>query len=82
MNPFTEGEAVRCISDYFPKVKEVGNGKIEGKKPKINDVYIIAEILGDYLRFEVLDTDSNNWWHYNRFERAGIQEWIKHININ
>lgn len=68
-NNYKEGQKVVCISQNFSLIKEFGGtGKEAEKIPKINEVLIIDEILGDFLRFEKYDTDESfNWWKFDRF---------------
>lgn len=70
-NPFVEGDRVICISDRFPIIpKYSGDSTIETeRKPTIGDVLIIDEILGDFVRFDQYDSDSFNWWYWDRFAR-------------
>jgi hypothetical protein len=66
---FYEGQKVVCVSQDFPLIKKYGGtGKEAQSTPKKNEILIINEILGDFLRFDKYDTeDSNNWWFYNHF---------------
>lgn len=68
-----EGTKVICISENFPLWKttkedktEIGSHPIN--HPKKDEVLIVDEVLGDFLRFEAYDTvDEYKWWHKNRF---------------
>jgi len=70
-NPFTEGEKVVCISNDFPIMKQYGGTENAApSQPKINEVLVVDEILGDYLNFNKYDSEeSYNWWHYSRFKK-------------
>lgn len=64
-----EGQKVACISENFPVIKKYGGvGKESNNTPKQNEVLVIDEILGDFLRFDKYDTnESFNWWKADRF---------------
>jgi len=66
---FQEGQKVVCISQDFPVIKEYGGTGEEAKDtPKKDEVLVIDEILGDFLRFDKYDTnESFNWWKADRF---------------
>lgn len=69
-NLFFEGQKVVCISEDFPLIKKYSTIDIgEAKEtPKKNEIIIIDEILGEFLRFNKYDTpESFNWWKYDRF---------------
>lgn len=68
-NKFNEGQKVMCVSNDFPLIKKYGgNGKEPLKTPKKDEILIIDEILGDFLRFEKYDSnESINWWKFDRF---------------
>ena len=76
MNKFEEQQQVRCISDDFPHQKQHGGTEGEAThKPKVGEVLIIDEILGEYLRFDHYDTpETHQWWHHTRFEPIGEKE--------
>jgi len=66
---FNEGQKVMCISQDFPVIKKYGGIGEEAKDtPKKNEVLVIDEILGEFLRFDKYDTnESYNWWKSDRF---------------
>jgi len=66
---FSEGQKVICISEDFPLIKKYGGtGKEAQATPKKDEVLVIDEILGEFLRFDIYDTEeSNNWWKDDRF---------------
>ena len=68
-NEFHEGQKVVCISENFPIIKKHGgNGKEAANTPSEEEVLVIDEILGEFLRFDKYDTkDSYNWWKSDRF---------------
>ena len=68
-NEFYEGQKVVCISENFPLIKKYGGtGKEAVNTPKKEEVLVIDEILGEFLRFDKYDTEeSYNWWKSDRF---------------
>ena len=66
---FQEGQKVVCISQDFPVIKKYGGTGKEAKyTPKKDEVLVIDEILGEFLRFDKYDTDESfNWWKADRF---------------
>ena len=66
---FQEGQKVVCISQDFPVIKKYGGTGEEAKDtPKKDELLVIDEILGDFLRFDKYDTnESYNWWKADRF---------------
>ena len=90
MNPFVEKQRVLCIKDNFPVVRTTNEDKrIIGtrarKHPKVGEILIIDEILGEFLRFNEYDQNdpnapdySVNWWHYGHF--APVDEFEKEFN--
>jgi hypothetical protein len=85
---FEEGQKVVCILGRFPLIKEFGGtGREAVDTPKKNEVLIIDEILGEFLRFDKYDTDDSfNWWagdHFAPFdEMEGIKEELLQYAIN
>ena len=87
-----EGTKVICISENFPLWKttkedktEIGSHPIN--HPKKDEVLIVDEVLGDFLRFEAYDTvDEYKWWHKNRFRIVDdldvIQEETSEMSVN
>lgn len=82
-NPFSVGQSVVCINDYFPMVITTADkeriGTLPTVHPKRNELLVIDEILGEYLRFNKYDCDDVNlpdygwrWWKHTHF--AAIQE--------
>lgn len=78
MNGFKEGQKVVYISEDFPVIKKYGGtGKEAKDKPKKDEVLVIDEILGDFLRFDKYDTnESFNWWKYDRFAPVNEDELV------
>jgi len=67
-NPFSEGSKVVCISTAFPRIAKYGGTDLPQPTPKLHEVLVVDEILGDFLHFVQYDTDkSTNWWHHTRF---------------
>ena len=78
-NPFSVGQRVVCVSDYFPKVITTDEdkstlGKLPARHPKMGEVYCIDEILGEFLRFDAFDEDDPThpeygwkWWKHTQF---------------
>ena len=67
-NEFYEGQKVVCISENFPLIEKYGGGKEAANAPKKEEVLVIDEILGEFLRFDKYDTEeSYNWWKSDRF---------------
>lgn len=66
---FQEGQKVVCILQDFPVIKKYGGtGKEADNTPKKNEILVIDEILGEFLRFDKYDTnESFNWWKADRF---------------
>jgi hypothetical protein len=66
---FREGQKVVCILQDFPVIKKYGGIGEEAKNtPKKNEILVIDEILGEFLRFDKYDTnESFNWWKADRF---------------
>ena len=83
-NNFHEGQKIVCVSENFPLIKEYGGNWIEpNKKPKKDEVLIIDEILGDFLRFDKYDTsESFNWWKYDRFADINELEELQNYEDN
>lgn len=74
-NEFYEGQKVVCISENFPLLKKYGGDTEAKNTPKKDEVLIIDEILGEFLRFDKYDTDeSYNWWYFNRFAPISEEE--------
>lgn len=83
-NPFKVGQTVVCIRDCFPRIITTGQdksglGKIPDVHPKREEVLVIDEILGEYLRFDKYDCYDEThpdfgwrWWKHTAF--APIQE--------
>jgi len=72
MNSFFEGQIVICISEQFPVHTTTETDKsIIGKQAKIHpkkgEVLVVNEILGDFLRFDIYDKETLNWWHSSNF---------------
>lgn len=70
---FEEGKKVVCISEDFPvltttEIDKSHVGKQAPTHPKLREVLVVDEILGDFLRFDKYDTDAFNWWHSSRFK--------------
>lgn len=66
-NPFTAGDKVVCINTNFPWIEKYG-GTPSYVHPKKDEVLIVDETLGEYLRFAKYDTETEtNWWYYDRF---------------
>lgn len=70
-NPFHEGQKVICISNHFPIIRKYSTDKNlseTSNKPQKGDIFIIDEILGEFLRFDCKDDeDSCNWWYHGKF---------------
>ncbi|WP_333862582.1 hypothetical protein [Sphingobacterium sp.] len=63
-----EGDQVICIDNNFPHIKEFGGTDKKQITPKKGDVLTIDETLGDFLRFDLFDSEETfNWWHKSRF---------------
>jgi hypothetical protein len=82
-NNFEVGQLAICISDNFPHVAEYSKTKTDTiiNKPALRGVYEIAEILGDYLRFDEFDIKDEfgnvlvfNWFKYDRFAVLQVVE--------
>jgi len=72
-NPFSEGDKVICVSEDFPWLPQHGGIGPAKVHPVKNEILIVDEILGDFLRFDKYDTiNSFNWWHHTRFQ--GVSE--------
>lgn len=82
-NLFKEGQNVVCINDSFPWIEEYGGIGPAIKHPKKDEVLVIDEILGEFLRFDKYDTEQSvNWWlatHFAPIEQIAIeQESVNH----
>jgi len=77
-NPFKVGQHVICDSDDFPIVAQHSTDKEEPDnvvKPTKGDVYLIDDILGEYITIAELNTnDTNNWWKFDRFRKMTWEE--------
>jgi hypothetical protein len=78
-NNMKQGDKVICISENFPQWKttdedKTGNGSQPKSHPTKGEVLTVDEVLGVFLRFDVYDTDSYNWWMCNRFRKLDLQE--------
>lgn len=82
-NPFYVGQSVVCINDHFPIVATTADkarvGLLPHVHPKLKELLVIDEILGEYLRFDQYDCyDVNHpeygwrWWKHTNF--SAIQE--------
>lgn len=71
-NPFQKGDKVICISDNFPIIPEYSGGATKGTDvfPKVGEILFIDETLGDFVRFDKYDSESFNWWYWNRFAKV------------
>lgn len=74
-----QGDKVICVSENFPRWKTTDEDKTGiGLQPKIHptkgEVLTVDEVLGEFLRFDIYDTDSYNWWKSNRFRKLNLQE--------
>lgn len=79
-NPFSVGQKVVCVSDYFPKVITTDEdkstlGNLPVRHPKRGEVYCIDEILGEFLRFDAFDEKDTThpeygwrWWKHTHFK--------------
>lgn len=71
----TTGDKVQCISSDFPWIEKYGGTSKRQITPKKGDILIIDEVLGDFLRFDLFDSeDSFNWWHKSRFRKLLFKE--------
>jgi hypothetical protein len=77
-NPFSVGQSVVCINDYFPLVIATAGkdriGSLPPVYPKLNETIVVDEILGEFLRFDKYDCDDVNhpdygwrWWKHTHF---------------
>ena len=77
-NPFSVGQSVVCIRDFFPMVTTTADksriGTVPPVHPVLNETLVIDEILGKYLRFGKYDCwDVNHpdygwrWWKHTSF---------------
>jgi hypothetical protein len=78
-NPFSVGQKVVCINDYFPQVTTTGEDKsrigvIPKKRPSKGVVYQIDEMLGEFIRFDCMDISDVEdpdygwrWWKHTHF---------------
>lgn len=74
-NPFCEGDLVECICEDFPALytdKEDKSclGKQAPVHPKKGEKLIVAEILGEFLRFDyykLIDPPENMWYKHTNF---------------
>lgn len=74
-NPFIEGDEVICISDNFPYIEKYGGNGGATSKPKLNEILIVDEVLGQFIRFNKYDSDTTiNWWKYDRFKKLTTEE--------
>ncbi len=74
-NPFSAGEEVICVNINFPFIKDYGGSGEAKNKPKENEVLVVDETLGDFIRFDKYDTEGSfNWWHHNRFRTINLDE--------
>ena len=78
------GQKVACINDNFPAIEKYGGLLNNAKeKPKIREVLITDDVLGEFLRFEKYDTaESHNWWIAKNFapiDDEKIEEELKEI---
>lgn len=82
MNNFSEGQKVICISEDFPIIKKYSpNGIQANKTSKPGEILVIDEILGDFLRFDIYDTNNSfNWWHHTRFAPIDESEIEEQVN--
>jgi len=63
-----EGDQVICIDHNFPHIKEFGGTDKKQITPKTGDVLTVDETLGEFLRFDLFDSEETyNWWHKSRF---------------
>lgn len=70
-----KGDKVVCINHHFPHIKEYGGTEIKQITPKKGDVLVIDEVLGEFLRFDLFDTEESfNWWHKSRFRKIDEAE--------
>lgn len=82
VNNIKAGDHVICISEDFPHIKEFG-GTDTNRKPKLNEVLIVDEVLGVFLRFDEYDTDlDHHWFHFNRFKKIDGTIKVKRENGN
>jgi len=84
-NPFSAGQSVVCVQDVFPLVITTGDksriGTLPPVCPKKGEVYVIDEILGEFLRFAPLDEyDTSHpdygwrWWKHTGFRALTLHE--------
>lgn len=81
---FKEGQEVICISKDFPLIERSGgNGQKVKTTPKLNEVLVIDEILGNFLRFDKYDmNESYNWWHVSKFAHIDdVNESISSLEV-
>lgn len=70
-----EGDKVVCISENFPLWKTTNEdksilGSHPNSHPKKDEVLIVDEVLGDFLRFDKYDTEEDfKWWKSDRFKK-------------
>lgn len=82
-NEFKQGDQVVCISDHFPYIPEFGGNGEAIDKPKLREVLIVDEVLGDFLMFKEYNTEhSTNWFFYNRFKKIDGATYTKGENGN
>ena len=83
-------QKVVCINDDFPPIKKYedlshpssGIFNSAGNKPKLREVIIIDDVLGDFLRFEKYDTvESFNWWIADNFAPIDDEKVEKKIKL-
>lgn len=72
LSKFTEGQKVICINDAWPLVRTTEDDKRKvgtqaTNHPSVDEVLIVAEVLGEFIRFNEYHSDAVMWWHQNKF---------------
>lgn len=72
MNPFYEGQTVVCINDSFIQ----GNGRESSNHPHRNEVLVVDEVMGEFVRFEKYDigTDEKLWQYWEHKNFAPVED--------
>ena len=65
MNPFKINDRVVCADDSFPE----DQGHRGREKPLINEILYVAQVRGEYLRFNKYTRGGGDaWWRYDKFD--------------